>query len=98
MLAAEFNQTDYNLIDEQMTLDRFSGCLRYRENYPPIGVGVQLIKAYFGIKDGSGGGNGRNEVTGNPASQPATFEEAKREAAALLDEFAAAGFGVGIQG
>jgi hypothetical protein len=99
LLAAEFHFTDHNYIDEGMTLDRFGGCLRYREIYPPIGVGVQIIKAYFGIKDsggGSGGSSSRAGMNGNPANKPATYEEANREVAALLDEFSAAGFGVGI--
>jgi hypothetical protein len=47
MLGAEFNYTE-GYIDEYMDCDRFNGCMRYRQDYPPIS---SLFKAYIGVKD-----------------------------------------------
>jgi hypothetical protein len=47
MLAAEFGYNE-DYIDKFLDLDRFSGCLRYRRDYPPISA---LFKAYIGVKE-----------------------------------------------
>lgn len=51
MLSAEFG---YSIpeIDEYMDIQRFEGCMRYRDFSPPIGA---LFKAFCGSLDGDGG-------------------------------------------